>query len=153
MSPTAIFVGGLHGSGTSLVHRWLRTHPKISGFVETGVPEDEGQHLQEALPTAKSLGGMGRFGFSAGGHLTELSSLASSRTREQLEASWGALWDSTSPFRVEKSPPNMIRFRLLQSLFPGSLAVAQPSGLRNWVLVGLRGPALRREGRVEAELS
>ena len=124
MSSETVFIGGLHGSGTSLLHRWLRAHPKVSGIEGSGVPEDEGQHLQDVLPTAKSLGGMGRFGFATGGHLTERSSLASAATRDALEASWGRYWNRHSAVRVEKSPPNLIRFRLLQSLFPGSVAVA-----------------------------
>jgi len=41
-----VFVAGLHRSGTSLVHRCLAAHPDVSGFADTGVPEDEGQHLQ-----------------------------------------------------------------------------------------------------------
>lgn len=124
MSPRYVFIGGLHGSGTSLVHRWLRAHPAVSGFSGTGVPEDEGQHLQDLLPTARSLGGRGRFGFSAGAHLTEESGFSGPESAERLGASWEGHWDSGSPVRVEKSPPNLLRFRLLQELFPGALCVA-----------------------------
>ena len=48
--PALVFVGGLHRSGTSLVHRCLASHPAVSGFSDTGVPEDEGQHLQTVYP-------------------------------------------------------------------------------------------------------
>ena len=48
--PALVFVGGLHRSGTSLVHRCLALHPAVSGFSGTGVPEDEGQHLQTVYP-------------------------------------------------------------------------------------------------------
>jgi hypothetical protein len=41
-----VFIGGLHRSGTSIVHRCLSDHPDVSGFQSTGVWEDEGQHLQ-----------------------------------------------------------------------------------------------------------
>jgi len=124
VSPRYVFVGGLHGSGTSLVHRWLRSHPQITGFADTGVSEDEGQHLQDLLPTARSLGGLGRFGFAPGAHLTESSPLACSGSAERLLNSWESHWDAALPVRLEKSPPNLLRFRLLQELFPGALCVA-----------------------------
>ena len=47
---TYVFVGGLHRSGTSLLARSLEAHPSVSGFRDTGVPEDEGQHLQSVYP-------------------------------------------------------------------------------------------------------
>jgi len=118
-----VFVGGLHGSGTSLVHRWLRAHPAVSGFSGTGVPQDEGQHLQRLLPTARSLGGRGRFGYAHQAHLTEASDLAVPSSAAELLADWDTHWSSDCSIRVEKSPPNMLRFRLLQSLFPGALCV------------------------------
>src|SRR4051812_31203825 len=52
-----VFVGGLHRSGTSLVHRCLADHPRASGFRNTGVWEDEGQHLQTVYRPAGSHGG------------------------------------------------------------------------------------------------
>lgn len=123
MSHRYVFVGGLHGSGTSLVHRWLRAHPEISGFSGTGVPQDEGQHLQRLLPTARSLGGRGRFGFAPEAHLTETSDLAVPSSAASLSADWDIHWVGEGAIRVEKSPPNLLRFRLLQSLFPGALCV------------------------------
>jgi len=47
-----VFIAGLHRSGTSVLARCLREHPQISGFRNTGVPEDEGQHLQDVYPAA-----------------------------------------------------------------------------------------------------
>ena len=48
-----ILVCGLHRSGTSLLFQILRDHPDISGFRNTGVNQDEGQHLQSVyLPVA-----------------------------------------------------------------------------------------------------
>ena len=78
---TLVFVGGLHRSGTSLLHRCLAEHPDASGFRGTGVPEDEGQHLQSVYRPARAHGGPGRFGFDPGAHLTEESPLVSDENR------------------------------------------------------------------------
>jgi hypothetical protein len=135
----------LHGSGTSLVHRWLRAHPEVTGFAQTGAPEDEGQHLQDALPTARSLGGLGRFGFEPGAHLTEASGYARPEVAQRLLDSWETHWDPARPVRVEKSPPNLLRFRLLQHLFPGALCVAV---VRHPIAVAESTRAKRRRGRL-----
>jgi len=137
-----VFVGGLHRSGTSLVHRLLRAHPDVAGLQHTGVWEDEGQHLQQVLPTGRALGGPGRFGFAEGAHLTEASPLATDATRAALLTAWKPHWDSARPTAVEKSPPNLLRFRLLQALFPDAafvavvrhpLAVAEATRRMRWV--------------------
>ena len=112
-----VFVGGLHRSGTSLVARWLAGHPAISGFAGTGVPEDEGQHLQSVYP---GFGGWGRFGFDPRSHMTEASPLVSEKSRERLLAQWGRHWDLDKPVLLEKSPPNLTKARFLQALFPRS---------------------------------
>ena len=103
--PRHVFIGGLHGSGTSLVHRLLRAHPAVSGFVGTGVWQDEGQHLQELIPTARSLGGPGRFGWHGDAHLTEESGLVAAGSTERLLRCWEPYWDLDRPVLVEKSPP------------------------------------------------
>jgi Sulfotransferase family len=36
---------------------------------------------------------------------------------------WGRYWDRTKPVLVEKSPPNLMRGRFLQALFPGARLV------------------------------
>ena len=59
-----VFLAGLHRSGTTLLARLLAAHPEVSGFSGTGVPADEGQHLQTVYPAAKVYGGPGRFGFA-----------------------------------------------------------------------------------------
>ena len=74
---TFVFIGGLHRSGTSILHRLLCEHPDTSGFEDTGVPEDEGQHLQSVFEPAYIHGGPGEFAFHAEAHLTEKSSLVS----------------------------------------------------------------------------
>jgi RimJ/RimL family protein N-acetyltransferase len=111
-----IFVTGLHRSGTSPLHRCLRDHPRISGFRNTGVAEDEGQHLQTVLP--RNIGGPGRFGRRSEAHMTEEHPLANARTAAALLAQWSPHWDLSKPYLVEKSPPTLLRTRLFQALFP-----------------------------------
>ncbi|HLB06983.1 MAG TPA: sulfotransferase, partial [Alphaproteobacteria bacterium] len=115
-----VFIGGLWRSGTSALFRCLREHPSVSAFVDTGVPEDEGQHLQTVYPPAGKLGGPGRFGFHRGGHITETSSLVSKANAQKLFDEWARYWDLEKPVLLEKSPPNLIRSRLLNALFPGA---------------------------------
>jgi Sulfotransferase family len=114
------FLCGLHRSGTSPLFQLLREHPEVSGFRNTGVPEDEGQHLQTVFQTAKAYGGAGRFGFVPEAHLTEDSALISSENRQRLFEEWSKYWDLTKPCLLEKSPPNLIRTRFLQAVFPHS---------------------------------
>jgi Sulfotransferase family len=113
-----LFVCGLHRSGTSLVHRCLARHPQVSGFCDTGVPEDEGQHLQTVFPPAYAHGGPGRFGFDPRSHLTERSTLVTDAHRARLLAEWGSHWRPGAGLYVEKSPPNLVRTRFLQAMFP-----------------------------------
>ncbi len=113
-----VFLGGLHRSGTSVLHRLLRAHPDTSGFANTGVGEDEGQHLQSVFPNARHFGGPGRFAFAPEAHLTESSPLVSPANCDRLLREWGAYYDLTKPVLLEKSPPNLIRARFLQALLP-----------------------------------
>jgi hypothetical protein len=119
-----VFVGGLHRSGTTLLARLLGEHPEVSGLENTGVWEDEGQHLQDAYPTAKQLGGPGRFAFHPDAGLDADSSLVGGDTRDRLLAAWEPFWDLDRGVLVEKSPPNLLRMRFLQALFPGAQFVA-----------------------------
>tara|TARA_B100001115_G_scaffold132394_1_gene100112 strand:- start:3362 stop:4120 length:759 start_codon:yes stop_codon:yes gene_type:complete len=112
-----VFVNGLHRSGTSILYRVLSTQSNFSGFSETGVPEDEGQHLQSVYKTAKHYGGPGRFGFDKRSYLTEVSSLISDKSRQKLFDEWSQYWDLSKQFLVEKSPPNIIRTRFLQAMY------------------------------------
>ncbi|MGH3429790.1 MAG: sulfotransferase family protein, partial [Terriglobales bacterium] len=51
-------------------------------------------------------------------HMTEGSTLVSAESRRKLLEDWGRFWDLSRPVLVEKSPPNLIRMRFLQALFP-----------------------------------
>lgn len=120
-----IFVAGLHKSGTSILFKCLREHPQISGFKDTGVPQDEGQHLQTVYPSEKELEGktMGEFGFKRGAYIDETSALVSKANRDRLFSEWSRYWDLDKPFLLEKSPANLLRTRFLQALFPNSYFV------------------------------
>lgn len=113
-----LFIGGLHRSGTTPVARWIAQHPDVSAFEGTHAAEDEGQHLQDVYPTASQHGGPGRFALDDDAHLTESSSLVSDAARERIWQAWSPYWDLERPVLLEKSPPNLIRTRFLQALFP-----------------------------------
>jgi len=115
-----VFIAGLHRSGTSLLHRCLGEHPEISVMCGTGVPEDEGQHLQTVYPRASRFGGPGSFGFAPQAHLTEDSSLVTEENRLQLQREWAPYWEPGKRIQLEKTPQNLIQTRFLQAMFPAS---------------------------------
>ncbi|WP_121971331.1 sulfotransferase [Leptolyngbya sp. BC1307] len=115
-----VFVCGLHRSGTSLLFKCIGEHPDISRFKDTGVPEDEGQHLQSVFKPASTYGGWGKFGFNKNAYLTEASSLVCDRNKARLFSEWQKFWDLEKTLLLEKSPPNLIRMRFLQAMFPNS---------------------------------
>ena len=115
-----IFVCGLHRSGTSVLFRSLRDHPEVSGFQGTASPEDEGMHLQTIYPPSGHYGGAGEFGFHPEAHLTESSPLVTEANRQKLFSEWSKYWDLSKTYLLEKSPPNIIRTRFLQAMFPNS---------------------------------
>jgi hypothetical protein len=120
MTHRFVFVGGLHRSGTTIVTNCIAEHPQISGFKDTGEREDEGQFLQSVYPTAGTYGGPGRFGFAPEAHITEGSALVTEANAQRMFEEWSRYWDTTKPVLLEKSPPNLIRNRFLQAMFPES---------------------------------
>ena len=118
-----VFLAGLHRSGTTLLARLLAAHPQVSGFSGTGAPADEGQHLQSVYPSDHEYGRPGRFGFAPEMHLTESSPLVSEQSAATLFEEWSPYWDLSRPLLLEKSPPNLLKTRFLQALFPNSAFV------------------------------
>jgi hypothetical protein len=92
-----VFVGGLHRSGTSILARSIAAHPSISAFSNTGVPEDEGQHLQTVFLPAYAYGSPGTFAFNPEARLTEASPLVGAASRERLFEDWSRHWDLSKP--------------------------------------------------------
>ena len=144
-----VFVAGLHRSGTSLLHHILCEHPEVSGFSNTGVSEDEGQLLQSAIPPAWFFGGPGRFGFDPRSHMDESHPLATGEVGEKMFGEWSPHWDLSKGLLVEKSPPNLVRTRFLQSIFPKSRFVTL---IRHPVPVSLSTQRLWNSGSFESLL-
>ena len=121
-----VLLCGLHRSGTTLLFRMLREHPAMSGFTNNQVPtewlalEDEGQFLQSVYPPGIVYGGPGSFAFAPDAHLTEDSDLLTPENKAQLAMDWFPYWDLTKRFLLEKSPPNILMTRFLQSALPNA---------------------------------
>jgi len=115
-----IFIAGLHRSGTSLLFKILRDHPDINGFSNTGVPEDEGSHLQNVYTQPRHLGRAGFFALHPQAYHNENSSLVTDSNRQKLWDEWRQYWNSESIYLLEKSPANIMLTRFLQAMFTDS---------------------------------
>lgn len=115
-----IFISGLHRSGTSLLYKILKEQDEISGLSKTNELEDEGQHVQTVYKPAYEFGGVGKFGFDINARLNENSKLINEINRKKLFNEWSRFWDLEKNILLEKSPPNIIRTRFLQKMFPNS---------------------------------
>lgn len=78
------------------------------------------RHVFPGWVTRRGYGGPGRFGFDPGSWLTETSPLATSANAESILDAWKPYWELDRRLLLEKSPPNMLRTRFLQELFPDS---------------------------------
>ncbi|MEM7566526.1 MAG: sulfotransferase [Pseudomonadota bacterium] len=116
--PRYVFIGGLHRSGTSLLAQLLGAHPDIAAIEDAPVPENEGVYLQGAIPHTARSGLPGRFAFDEAQHLTEESRFNTLGVRDYLTAQWDDWYAPDAPWRLEKSPVNLMRARLYQQLFP-----------------------------------
>ncbi|WP_062303617.1 sulfotransferase family protein [Demequina subtropica] len=118
VEPRMVFVGGAHRSGTTVLAQVMAASPELAGLVGTGVPMDEGQHLQSVLPTAAALGGAARWALDPRAHAVEADPGDRAAMRSAISDAWQPFWSSDAALRVEKSPPNVTRMRFLQSLWP-----------------------------------
>jgi Sulfotransferase family len=118
-----VFVCGMARSGTSLLGRNIARFDDCTGFKNTGVPEDEGQFLQDIYLTASSYGGSSRVGFDRRAHRTESSSLLREENVTRLKESWNRYWEAEKSICIEKTPENLLMTRFLQSAFPNSYFV------------------------------
>ena len=115
-----LFIGGLHRSGTSLLHKNIRAHPFVTGIDNDRVPASEGQFLQDVFPADRTFGGPGYFAFDRGAHFTEDSPLVTPENARRILRQWAAWMDlDAARLMLEKSPSNLLRSRFLQALFPG----------------------------------
>ncbi|SEN52687.1 Sulfotransferase family protein [Loktanella fryxellensis] len=113
-----VFVGGLHRSGTSLTARLIAAMPGAGAIRTAPVPENEGVYLQGAIPHHAQSGVPMAFATDPAQHLTEDHPLNRLETRQRLEADWTPWYPHDCRWRLEKSPVNLTRMRLLQQLFP-----------------------------------
>lgn len=115
-----IFISGLHRSGTSLFYKILDTQENFSALTNTNEIEDEGQFVQSVYLPAYNYGGVGRFGFNKESQLNETSILINDKNRNKLFKEWSKYWNIEKKYLVEKSPPNILKSRFLQEMFPNS---------------------------------
>ena len=108
-----IFLAGHHRSGTSLLHEIIREHPLVSGFSQTGAPEDEGQHLQTIYNPAKAHGGPGKYIFDKRSYINEHHQLATEKSAKAILEQWKPYYDTSCSYLIEKSPPNLIRISVI----------------------------------------
>ncbi|MDQ3867593.1 MAG: sulfotransferase [Actinomycetota bacterium] len=118
-----VFVCGLQRSGTTMLYRYLDEHPQVSALSGTARATNEGQFVQTVYPSDPYHSKGGRFAFRSEARLTEASPLVTAANRRKLFEEWSRYWDLSKPYLVEKSPPNLIRTRFLQAMFPQSYFV------------------------------
>ncbi|WP_379921788.1 sulfotransferase family protein [Erythrobacter sp. R86502] len=113
-----VFVTGLHRTGTSLLARMIASHPAVSGINHAPVPENEGCYLQGAIPHTARDGVPGEFATDPLQRMDETHPLNSWATKQRYDTELGRWFDPGGLWRIEKSPVNLTKMRLLQGLFP-----------------------------------
>jgi len=113
-----LWLSGLHFSGTSLTNYILQTNGLISGHIDTGVPMDEGQHLQNEFPRDYENGDICSSTDMIQYQMDEHHHLASDKVRSCLFTEWAHYWDLSRPILMEKSPASIFHLRYRQWMFP-----------------------------------
>jgi hypothetical protein len=103
-----------------LIGRNIARLEDCTGVKNTGLPEDEGQFVQDVYLTASDYGGSSRVGFDSRAHRTENSSLLTQENVARLKASWDKYWQADKGICIEKTPENLLMTRFLQAAFPNS---------------------------------
>jgi hypothetical protein len=115
-----VLIGGPHRSGTTLLVDLLATHPDVTGLSGTGFPMDEGQFVQDVYPATAGLR-PGYVAYQSDAWLNEDSPLVNPASAARLLEQWGRYWRRDAKVLVEKSPPNMLKSRFFDALFPSAL--------------------------------
>ncbi|MGG7567374.1 sulfotransferase family protein [Rhodovulum sp. DZ06] len=115
----AVFIGGLHRSGTTLLERMLAARYDVS-VLRANVPESEGQHMQSVYAPGAAYGGPGRFALSEKAQEDLRALPGAEACRAKMLADWKRFWVGTSPILLEKSPPNLTKIWWLRQVFPGA---------------------------------
>ena len=113
-----VFIGGLHRSGTTILHNIIGAQPQVSAFKIPGVTKNEGQYLQTVVKKEKDCGGVGKLALNQDAHLTEKSVVNRKGERRQLLEDWTPHWNPEKKIWLEKTPFNILKMRYLQELFP-----------------------------------
>jgi O-antigen/teichoic acid export membrane protein len=143
-----VFVGGLHGSGTSRVASMLGLHRLVSAPRAMQRPGHEGEDvrlfegpLAQADPDNPTVSGAA--------HLTEASPHSPPESAEQLLQSWRSYWDLSRQVLVESSAQNLLRARFLQGLFPGAYFIMIMRHPIAVIEAGRKRPSSGRSSRLE----
>jgi len=135
MIEAPIFIVGLNKSGTSLLYLMLSRHPALSAIRAFKRPKSsknagttlnmedhhigEGQKIPDLIEKLRPASGSGRWAcpeFLDRYRLTEAE--AEPGDRESVSAAYERAMTNPDARLVEKSPPNTVRTRFLQALFP-----------------------------------
>ena len=144
LPPRYLFIGGLHRSGTSLVNRLANALPGAGGITGSAAPENEGVYLQGAIPHTAQSGRPMHFATDPAQHMTEDHPLNRLETVTRLERDWAPWFAPGLRWRVEKSPVNLTRMRLLQQLFPMAqfiVVLRHPEAVAASVASWVEGPS------------